>query len=264
MRIALLALCLAACTPDAPAPQPPQATVPAADSAPAPSPPTRADIKGEWRLSKMNGRPASASLGEARVPDPITMSVGDFTFRARSQCVAFWRRYEWSQGRLVVTSANPGAMCARGLSQWETEFSRTLSAVTDADVRNGALHLSGLDASLTFQSAPPLPRERFTGRWRLRFLHGASPPAGENPIEITVTEDTINASACIFSGWRYRQDGNLLEVTPVQSSVCERMPTETEARFGRFMDGLNRATIIQGGALILDSAAEQLEFRRVE
>ncbi len=31
-----------------------------------------------------------------------------------------------------------------------------------------------------------------------------------------------------------------------------------------FMRGLNRATLIPGGALILDSAAEQLEFRRVE
>ena len=30
------------------------------------------------------------------------------------------------------------------------------------------------------------------------------------------------------------------------------------------MRGLNRATVIDSGALILDSAAEQLEFRRVE
>lgn len=258
MRFALAALCLAACAPETAAPRRPDA------AAQTPAPAERPQIRGEWRLVEMNGRRASEPWGQGGVPTPITMTVGDFSFRAQSQCVAFWRRYEWRQGRLAVTPANPGMMCARGLSPWETEFGRTLSDVTDADIRDGALHLAGPAASLTFQPAPPPPRERFTGRWRLRFFHGASPPAGETPLEITVTDDTITASACVFSGWRYRQDGRLLEVTPLEGAVCERTLTDFETRFGAFMTGLNRATLLQDGALILDSATEQVEFRRVE
>lgn len=257
MRTLLLALCLAACGPAAPPP---------AARRPAPPPPAEApvpaDIRGEWRLRAMNGRAAPAPDDTDSI-HPILMTVGDFTFRARSQCVAFWRRYAWDGSRLVVTQANPGAMCARGLSAWETEFSRTLSSVTRAERRNGALRLTGPEASLTFEAAPPLPRHDITGRWRLQFFHGAAPPAGEEPIEITITDGRIDVNACVFSGWRYRQDGTLMEVTPADGAVCERMTTPFEQRFGSFMDRVTRATIIQDGSLILDSAAEQVEFDRV-
>jgi hypothetical protein len=67
----------------------------------------------------------------------------------------------------------------------------------------------------------------------------------------------------VFGGWLYRQDGSLMEVTPATRPVCERTTTAFEQRFGAFMDGVTRATLIQGRALILDSAAEQVEFRRV-
>jgi hypothetical protein len=154
-------------------------------------------------------------------------------------------------------------MCARGLSAWEVEFSRALSAVTQAERRDGVLRLTGADASLTFEAAPPAPREPITGRWRLRFFHGAAPPAGEAPIEITIRDGRIEAEACVFSGWRYRQDGTLMEVTPDTGPVCERMTSPFEQRFGAFIDRVTRATIIQDGSLILDSAAEQVEFDRV-
>lgn len=256
MRILLAALCLAACSP-APATKEPIAA--AAQQAP---PSTTSDLTGEWKLAEMNGR----KPGEAGVDSgvPVTMTVGDFSFRARSQCIAIWRRYERSGERLTTSPLNPGAMCARGLSPWETEFGRTLSGV-DSAVRAGDLmRLSGPAGELVFEPAPPAPRESFTGRWRLRFAHGASPPADGPPLEIAVTDDRITANACVFAGWRYRQDGRLLEVTPLEAPVCERTLTDFEKRFAAFMRGLNRATITQDGALILDSAAEQFEFRRVE
>ena len=210
----------------------------------------------------MNGRPAPAPDDSDSI-HPILMTVGDFTFRARSQCVAFWRRYERAGDRLVVTQANPGAMCARGLSPWETEFDRTLSAVTGAERSDGVLQLTGPDATLTFEAAPPLPREAITGRWRLQVFHGAAPPAGEGPIELTITDGRIEANACVFAGWRYRQDGSLLELTPQDGAVCERTTTAFEERFGAFMDRVMRATIIQDGSLILDSPLEQDEFDRI-
>jgi hypothetical protein len=261
MRTALIALCLAACSPAAPPPATPQPAPPSPAAGPAPAP-AQADIRGEWRLTAMNGRPAP-------VPDdtdsihPIVMTVGDFSFRARSQCVAFWRRYERNGDRLVVTDANPGAMCARGLSAWEVEFSRTLSAVTRAERENGALRLTGPGASLSFEAALPQRPEPITGRWRLQFFHGAAPPAGEGPIEITIRDGRIDVNACVFSGWRYRQDGTLMEVTPADGAVCERMTSPFEQRFGDFMDRVTRATLIQDGSLILDSAAEQVEFDRI-
>ena len=259
MRFALLALCLlAACAPEASDPRAPTPAV-------RPAAPTGTPrIAGEWRLVEMNGRTSSQPQGESGPPTPITMTVGDSSFRAQSQCVAFWRRYEWRAGSLVVTPANPGAMCARGLSPWENEFSRTLSAVTDANVQNGMMRLSGPAANLTFQPAPPLPRESFTGRWRLRSVGGTAPSNAGAPLEITVTDDRITANACVFTGWRYRQDGRLLEVTETQGPVCERTSTELETRFVAFMRDLNRATITQDGTLILDSAAEQVEFSRLE
>jgi hypothetical protein len=211
----------------------------------------------------MNGRPAPSAADPNDAHHPITMTVGDFTFRAQSQCIAFWRRYEREGDRLVVTGANPGAMCARGLSAWETEFGRTLSAMTRAERINGTLRLTGNGASLTFETAPPLPREPITGRWRLQFFHGAAPPTGEAPIEITITDGRIDANACVFSGWRYRRDGTLMEVTPANGAVCERMTSPFEQRFGAFMDRVTRATVIRDGSLILDSAAEQVEFDRV-
>ena len=214
MRAVLLALCLAACSPAGP---PPEASGPASTS-PA-EVPALADIRGEWRLTAMNGRPAPAP-DDADSIHAVLMTVGDFTFRARSQCVAFWRRYEQDGNRLVVTDANPGAMCARGLSAWETEFSRTLSAVTKAERDDGMLRLTGPEASLIFEEAPPLPRLDITGRWRLQSFHGAAPPAGEQPIEITISDGRIAVNACVFSGWRYRQDGPLLEVRPADSPVC--------------------------------------------
>jgi len=207
----------------------------------------------------MNGRPAPAPDDSDSIHH-ITMSVGDFTFRARSQCIAFWRRYERSGDRLVVTMANPGAMCARGLSDWEREFDRTLSAVTQAERSNGTLRLTGPGADLTFEAAPALPRESITGRWRLQFFHGAAPPAGAGPVELTITDGRIEANACVFSGWRYRQDGPLLEVTPDTGAVCERTTTAFEDRFGDFMDRVMRATLLPDGSLILDSPLEQVEF----
>jgi len=255
VALCLVALCLAACSPQ------PVATGPSSSS----SAPSAAidDLSGEWRLVEMNGQPAPQTLDPDDFNHPITMTVGDFSFRAQSQCIAIWRRYERQGERLVVTPLNPGGMCARGLSPWETEFGRTLSAVTDASRTDGMLRLRGPAGGLAFEPAPPAPRESFAGRWRLRFVHGAAPPAGEM-LEITVTPDRITANACVFAGWRYRQDGRLLEVTPLQQSVCERTLTPFEQRFSAFMPGLNRATVIDRGALILDSASEQFEFRKVD
>lgn len=210
----------------------------------------------------MNGRPAPAP-DDADSIHPVLMTVGDFTFRARSQCIAFWRRYEREGDRLVVTEANPGAMCARGLSAWETEFGRALSAATRAERSDGTLRLTGPGANLTFEAAPPMPRHDITGRWRLHAFHDVAPPAGAEPIEITITDGRIDANACVFDDWRYRQDGTLMEVTPAAGAVCERMTTPWEERFGAFMDRVTRATLIEGGALILDSPLEQVEFRRV-
>lgn len=253
-----MALCLAACSPapSVEAPRPAPSTASTQDPAPA-------DIRGEWRLTAMNGRPAPSAADPDDAHHPISMTVGDFTFRARSQCIAFWRRYERQGDRLVVTDANPGAMCARGLSDWETEFSRTLSAVTRVELQDETLRLTGPDASLAFEAAPPLPGPDITGRWRLQFFHGAPPPAGEGPVEITIADGRIETEACVFSGWRYRQDGPLLEITPGNGAVCERTLTPFEQRFGNFMDRVTRATIVQDGSLILDSSLEQVEFDRI-
>ena len=54
-----------------------------------------------------------------------------------------------------------------------------------------------------------------------------------------------------------------MEVTPADGAVCERTTSPFEQRFSAFMDRVTRATIIQDGSLILDSAAEQVEFDRV-
>ncbi len=258
MRALLAAACLVACSP-APQVEPPR---PAPSAAPT-EPQAPADIRGEWRLTTMNGRPAPSAADPDDAHHPIAMTVGDFTFRARSQCIAFWRRYEWQGDRLVVTDANPGAMCARGLSRWETEFGRALSAVTRAERQDGTLRLAGPDASLTFAAAPPVPTQDITGRWRLQVFHGAAPPAGEGPVEITIADGRIAANACVFSGWRYRQDGPLLEIRSGDGAVCERTLTPSEQRFRAFMDRVTRATIVQDGSLILDSPLEQVEFDRI-
>jgi hypothetical protein len=261
----VLVLLLAACAPREPAdvPSAPSPAPPVEGAAPPPTPPV-SRIQGEWRLVEMNGRPAPTAADPNDSHHPISLTVGEFSLRARSQCVPFWRRYAWREGRLVVTPDNPGAICARGLSNWETEFDRALSAVTAAERIGDRLRLTGPGADLVFAPLPPVAPTDITGRWRLRFMHGESPPAGAPPLELTVTGDRIEANACVFAGWRYRQDGPLLELTPSQEPVCERTLTAWEQRFGRFMAGVSRATLLPNGALILDSAAEQVEFRRVE
>ena len=257
MRLLLALLALAACSPEAPPRGPAEAPAPP-NAAPARSP---ASIGGQWRLTEMNGRPADA----VRVGDigPITLTVGESSLRAQSQCVAFWRSYEQQGERLIVTALNPGAMCARGLTEWETEFDRTLSNVTAAGRTGDLLRLTGPGATLVFEPAPSLPRERFTGRWRLHALHGEPPPNEGPPIEITVTDDRITANTCVFSPWRYSQQGSHLDVSGVPTAVCERALSDFEKRFGAFMDGVIRATVLEDGDLILDSAPEQAQFRRV-
>lgn len=211
----------------------------------------------------MSGRPAPAEADPQDSHHPITMTVGDSTFRARSQCVAFWRRYASDGGRLTVKPDNPGAMCARGLSHWETEFERSLSAVDRTERVGDRLTLSGNNVHLAFTALPSLEAAPITGRWRLSRFQGAAPAAGAPPFEITVSSATIETNACVFAGWRYRQAGSLLELTPAEAPVCERTRTEQETRLGHFMDGVSRATVLADGKLILDSAAEQAEFSRV-
>ncbi|SFS83481.1 META domain-containing protein [Brevundimonas viscosa] len=257
MRILLMAVCLVACSPAPPVEGPrTQSQAPTQH-------PAFDDIRGEWRLTEMNGRPAPSATDPDDAHHPITMTVGDFTFRAQSQCVAFWRLYDRQGDRLVVSEANPGAMCARGLSDWETEFSRSLSKATRAERVEETLRLTGPEARLVFEPAPPQPRIDITGRWRLQFFHGAAPPPGSGPVEITISDGRIGANACVFSGWRYRQEGPLLEITSDDGLVCERTLTPFEQRFGSFMDRVIRATLLPDGSLILDSAGEQVEFDRV-
>lgn len=257
MRLLLALLSLAACSPEPPATPAPAS--PPVRAAPAPA---SASIVGQWRLTEMNGRAPGA---DSHVGDigPITLTAGENSLRAQSQCVAFWRGFERRGDRLTVTPLNPGAMCARGLTIWETEFDRTLSGVTTVAQDGDTLRLSGPNAALTFAPAPPLPPERFTGRWRLVSLNGAAVPSGEPPLEITVTDDRITAMSCVFSPWRYSQQGNHLELTGLSAAVCERMLSPLEQRFGAFMDRVVRATVLQGGDLILDSALAQAQFRRV-
>lgn len=259
MRALFLCLGLVACGP-APAP-----TDPASPAAPvraeAPASP-RTDIAGDWVLTEMNGRPAPRSVDPEDFKHPIVASVGDFSFRAHSQCVAFWRRYEIQGERVTMSALNPGPMCARGLSDWEREFDRTLSETTGFSRSADTLTLRGPGTRLVFAAAAPTPTETFIGRWRLRFMHGQAPTGA--PIEIEVTKAEIRPDACVFSGWRYRQDGPLVEVTPLSGPVCERMLTPEEQRFGAMMDRLHRATILADGGLILDSPGEQFEFRRID
>jgi hypothetical protein len=261
MRALILALVLSACGPSAP-PTTTSATAAAAGYVE----PTRSadtlDLSGEWRLTEMNGRAAPQLRDADDAHHPITASVGAFAFRAQSQCIAFWRRYAVEGERVRMSELNPGAMCARGLSDWEREFDRSLSAVTGASRTEGSLTLTGPDVRLVFASAPPEPSQRFLGLWRLRVLHG-QPPAGP-PIDIEVTETEIRANACVFAGWRYRQDGPLLETTRIPGTVCERTLTAEEQRFGALMDRLHRATLLPDGALILDSPSEQFEFRQID
>lgn len=219
------------------------------------------DLSGEWLLVEMNGQPASRARNPQDHHHPITASVGATSFRAQSQCVPIWRRYRFEDGLLSLSDLNPGAVCARGLSDWETEFGRTLSAVDRAERTSDRLVLTGPEARLVFAAAPGLPQPRFLGRWRLHAVHG-QPPAGP-PLEIEVSADEIRTNVCVLAGWRYLQEGPLLETTPVKDAVCERTLTPEELRFGAFMDHAHRATLLPDGALILDSPREQFEFRRV-
>lgn len=255
--VPLFAITLSAC---GPAPQPsarngPPPTVTAASPAP------RADLSGEWLLIEMNGRPAPQARDPQDAHHPITASVGATSFRAQSQCVPIWRRYRIENGVLSMSDLNPGAMCARGLSNWETEFGRTLSAVDRVERTADRLVLTGPGSRLVFAAAPSQPHPRFLGRWRLQAVHGRPPSAPA--LEIEVTPEEIRPNVCVLSGWRYLQEGPLLETTPLPNPVCERTPTPEEQRFGAFMEEAHRATVLPNGALILDSPREQFEFRRI-
>lgn len=253
--VSLITLALAAC---GPAPQNLESDGPAAVAAS--DRPT--DLSGEWLLVEMNGRPAPRTRDPQDHHHPITASVGATSFRAQSQCVPIWRRYRVEDGVLKMSNLNPGAMCARGLSDWETEFGRTLSAVDRAERTSDRLVLTGPEARLVFAAAPSLPQPRFLGRWRLHAVHGRR--AGGPPLEIEVSADEIRPDVCVLAGWRYLQEGPLLETTPIPAAVCERTLTPEEVRFGAFMDQAHRATLLPDGALVLDSPAEQFEFRRVD
>lgn len=253
--VSLMAITLAAC---GPAPR----TLEPEGAAPAPGREGPADLRGEWLLVEMNGRPAPRARDPQDQHHPITASVGETSFRAQSQCVPIWRRYHLTDGVLSMSALNPGAMCARGLSDWETEFGRTLSAVDRAERTDDLLVLTGPDARLVFAATPGRPEPRFTGRWRLHAVHGQ--PPGPPPLEIEVSAEEIRANVCVLPGWRYVQEGPLLETTPIPAAVCERTSTPAEVRFGAFMDQVHRATLLPDGALILDSPAEQFEFRRVD
>lgn len=253
----LMTVAMAAC---GPAQQPPPP-----DRAPAPAAPGQAraaDLTGEWLLIEMNGRPAPQARDPQDRDHPITASVGATSFRAQSQCVPIWRRYRIDDGTLRMSDLNPGAMCARGLSTWETEFGRTLSAVDRAERTPDRLVLTGPDARLVFSAAPRLPSSSLVGRWRLTAVHGQAPMGP--PLEIQVSATEIRANACVFAGWRYLQEGPLLETTPIPDAVCERTVTPEELRFGAFMDQVHRATLLPDGALILDSPGEQFEFHRID
>lgn len=113
------------------------------------------------------------------------------------------------------------------------------------------------------EPAPAGADASLQGRWRLRAFQGAPAPQGEPPVEIVITADSISANACVFSGWRYRQDGPLVQVTPIDAAICERTVSRFEQQFSDFMREVSRATVGQDGSLILNSAAERVEFERI-
>lgn len=242
--------------------------MPAASPPATPAPAsTAADIRGDWRLVRLAGRAADEQPPGAEIPATIRLVVGDVTFRANSQCVGFAWRYERTGEKVALRPDNPGPMCARGLTTWEKDFDRILSAVTDASIVDGMLRLSGAGGDMEFAPGAPPVAVDLKGNWELirldadlaRADHGL--PQG---IPVAITGETIRAqSQCVIFAWSYRQSGEQVETRPEDAGpVCERTRTEWEQRFARIMDSVNIAHPVNTENLVLAGSAGQAEFRR--
>lgn len=258
-----VACALAAC-------QAEQPVTPVTPATATPEPPahvvTRDNIVGEWRLVTMNGKAAADQPGDGEIPAAIGLTVGPSTLRARSQCISFSHRYTRPGQALAVTSFGPVVMCARGLTQWEGEFGRTLAGSTEAHVTDGRLILTGAAGRLEFESAPEPARVDLTGRWVLSSLHGQRPPAGAEPVTLEITRDEIRAqSGCIPMRWGYWQSSGNLELTRRDAGpVCERMRTPWEDRIEQLIDRATIGVRVDARTLVLDGGLNQAEFRRTD
>jgi hypothetical protein len=265
MRLSAIALTLLLVVACQPAGMPPPASSGPKASSTVPTP--EADIRGDWRLARVDGRMADDQPPNGDIPAAIRLTVGDRTLRANSQCVGFAWRYEKRGDRIGLTPDNPGPMCARGLTTWESDFGRVVNGVTEARVVAGNLRLSGPTGELEFTPAPPPAAVDLTGEWVLLRLDGDQAQAGGDlpqDIRVAITADTIRAqSQCVSYWWRYRQSGQQLESTPDDPGpVCERTRTEWEQRFKRIIDDVRIGHLMDGRTMILDGAGGQAEFRR--
>jgi hypothetical protein len=227
------------------------------------------DIRGDWRLARVGQRMASDQPPNSEIPPEIRLIVGDMTLRAYSQCVTFAWRYEREGSGVRIRADNPGPICGRGLSYWEKDFERSITAANKVRLIDGRLLLAGAAEELEFNSAPPPAIVDLKGDWKLRRLNGDEVESQGDPrhdIRMAITAGTMRAqSQCVAYWWRYRQSGQQLEMTPDSPGpVCDRTRTEWEQRFKRTMDSVNIGHRVDARTLILAGSGGQAEFSRLD
>jgi hypothetical protein len=227
------------------------------------------DIRGEWRLGRIGPRMASDQPPNSEIPPEIRVIVGDATLRAHSQCITFAWRYKREGSDIALTPDNPGPICGRGLSYWERDFERSVTAASKVQLVGGRLLLMGAAEELEFNPAPPPAIIDLKGEWKLHRLDNDEVASGGDPrhdIRVSITADTMRAqSQCIAYRWRYRQSGQQLEMAPDNpGAVCDRSRTEWELRFKRTIDGVNIGHRVDARTLILAGSGGQAEFSRLD
>ena len=113
------------------------------DTQPSPPAPLEAQLptpfSGDWRVTAVDGQPAPPRHS------PILISVGSAAVGARADCVRLGEtRFVVRGGAMTLTPpppSGPVAMCARGLSTFESAFSEVFRTGAVGRLRDGRLVL---------------------------------------------------------------------------------------------------------------------------
>lgn len=222
---------------------------------------------GQWQVESIDG-----ATVDTRQP-PIFVSIGKDWAYASSQCV--WWRWSWKsdgKGGFSATespfllrsepnaSADPVAMCARGLSAHEQAFEAKVQASDAISMAgNDDLLLKGKGSSVKLKRRPNIE-----GRWDVASINGKPITTQDYPIHLTIADGEIYAaSQCVWWKWKYRTTGKTLtkERTETDVPICERGRSETENRFEKAIEEASSWSLGEDQSLTLKGPAGSISLQ---
>jgi heat shock protein HslJ len=171
--------------------------------------------EGDWQLTEgtVGGQDLQVPAGVR-----ITLSIEGDEVGGNNSCNSYFGRIDTSGGRLSITELGQTEMACPDVMDLEATYMQALQAVTDLEVADDSLHLTGPDVDLRFARVEPLPTSDLVGTtWTLESLlmgEVASSVGGDpGTLELTQDGQLSGSTGCrTFSG-TYEVSGDTVTVT---------------------------------------------------